>query len=283
MTQCLRCGRGADPLGSRRFSDQSWQRFLGRRFVVDVFEQVEEELRSDRYKRLARTWLPIGAGLLVVALVAALAWWGWQSYQTNQADKASAAYDRGMTALEANNPAGADTAFAEAAKSGNGAYKALALMQQAGIAVSAAKTEDAVRLFDEAAKAAGDPIIADAAALKAVFLIMDTAPLADIQKRLEPLADDKRPLHAFAQEAQAMALLQHGKAADARQIFVQLQLGQNVPDSIRQRAQIGVQAVDSGTAAGLAAIVKAAAATPAPVAQNQTAAPAQAAPAAARP
>ncbi|MNH49585.1 hypothetical protein D3C87_261150 [compost metagenome] len=243
---------------------------------------------------MARTWLPIGAGLLAVALVAALAWWGWQSYQTNQADKASAAYDRGMTALQADNPSGADAAFAEAVKSGNGAYKALALMQQAGIAVSANKTEDAVKLFDDAAKASRDPIIADAAALKAAFLIMDTAPLADIQKRLEPLASDKRPLHAFAQEAQAMALLQHGKTADARQIFVQLQLGQDVPDSIRQRAQAGVQAVDSGTAAGLAAIVKAAAAAPAPIgpapaaasAQTQAPAPApaaEAAPAAARP
>ncbi|WP_292082505.1 tetratricopeptide repeat protein [Brevundimonas sp. UBA7506] len=239
---------------------------------------------------MARTWLPIGAGLLAVALVAALGWWGWQSYVTNQADKASAAYDRGMIALQANNPSGADAAFAEAAKSGNGAYKALALMQQAGIAVSANKTEDAVKLFDDAAKAAGDPIIADAAAIKAVFLLMDTAPLADIQKRLEPLANDKRPLHAFAQEAQAMALLQHGKTAEARQIFVQLQLGQNVPDDIRQRAQAGVQAVDAGTAAGLAAIVRAAVALPTPTAapaQAQAAAPAaspaEAAPAAARP
>jgi len=77
-----------------------------------------------------------------------------------------------------------------------------------------------------------------------------------------------------------MALLQHGKTADARQIFVQLQLGQDVPDSIRQRAQAGVQAVDSGTAAGLAAIVKAAAATPAPItAPAPAAAPAAAAPA----
>jgi hypothetical protein len=264
---------------------------LGRRFVVDVFEQVEEELRSDRYKRMARTWLPIGAGLLVVALVAALGWWGWQSYMTNQADKASAAYDRGMIALQADNPSGADAAFAEAAKSGNGAYKALALMQQAGIAVTANKTEDAVKLFDDAAKAAGDPIIADAAAIKAAFLLMDTAPLADIQKRLEPLANDKRPLHAFAQEAQAMALLQHGKTAEARQIFVQLQLGQNVPDDIRQRAQAGVQVVDSGTAAGLAAIVRAAVALPTPAATPAVAAaqspaapaPAEAAPAAARP
>ncbi|WP_313003017.1 tetratricopeptide repeat protein [Brevundimonas sp.] len=238
---------------------------------------------------MARTWLPIGAGLLVVALVAALGWWGWQSYVTNQADKASAAYDRGMTALEANNPSGADAAFAEAAKSGNGAYKALALMQQAGIAVTANRTQDAVKLFDDAAKAAGDPIIADAAAIKAAFLLMDTAPLADIQARLEPLANDKRPLHAFAQEAQAMALLQHGKTAEARQIFVQLQLGQNVPDDIRQRAQAGVQAVDAGTAANLGAIVRAAVAQPAPTATpaaaqpSAPAAPAEAAPAAARP
>jgi hypothetical protein len=81
--------------------------------VVDVFEQVEEELRSDRYKRLARTWLPVFGGILVLALIAALSWWGWQSYQTNQADKASAAYDRGMIALQADNPSGADAAFAD--------------------------------------------------------------------------------------------------------------------------------------------------------------------------
>ncbi|MNL62533.1 hypothetical protein D3C87_1865620 [compost metagenome] len=116
---------------------------------------------------------------------------------------------------------------------------------------------------------------------------MDTASLEDIQKRLEPLAEDKRPLHAFAQEALAMAQLQHGKTAEARQAFVQLQLGQDVPDDVRQRAQAGVQAIDSGTAAGLAAIVRAAVALPSPAAAPAAAvaAPAQAdaAPAAVRP
>ncbi|MNT87778.1 hypothetical protein D3C72_2282330 [compost metagenome] len=84
-----------------------------------------------------------------------------------------------------------------------------------------------------------------------------------------------------------MAQLQHGKTAEARQAFVQLQLGQDVPDDVRQRAQAGVQAIDSGTAAGLAAIVRAAVALPAPAAAPAAAvaAPAQAeaAPAAARP
>ena len=245
--------------------------------MVDVFEQVEEELRSERYKRLARTWLPVLGGLLAVALVAALAWWGWQSYVSSQADKASAAYQQGIDALQEGRTAEARTAFAESAKAGGG-YKALALMQEAGLAQAENKTADAVALLDEAAKATRDPILSDIAALKAVFLVMDTASLEDVQKRLEPLTGEKRPMSAFAQEALAMAQLQHGKTAEARQTFVQLQLGQDVPDPVRQRAQAAVQAVDTGTAANLAAIVKAAAALPTPTpGQAAAAAPAEAA------
>lgn len=244
--------------------------------MVDVFEQVEEELRSERYKRLARTWLPVLGGLLAVALVAALAWWGWQSYVSSQADKASAAYQQGVDALQEGKTAEARTAFAESAKAGGG-YKALALMQEAGLAQAENKTAEAVALLDEAAKATRDPILSDIAALKAVFLVMDTASLEDVQKRLEPLTGEKRPMSAFAQEALAMAQLQHGKTAEARQTFVQLQLGQDVPDPLRQRAQAAVQAIDTGTAASLAAIVKAAAAPPTPAQAGSAAAPAAAA------
>ena len=68
--------------------------------MVDVFEQVEEELRSDRYKRLARTWLPVLGVVLVVALIGALGWWGWDSYQTSRASKGAEAYDRGVANAE---------------------------------------------------------------------------------------------------------------------------------------------------------------------------------------
>lgn len=247
--------------------------------MVDVFEQVEEELRSDRYKRLARTWLPVVAGVLAVALVAALAWWGWQSYQTNQADKASAAYDRGMEALQADNQSGADAAFTEAAKVGNGAYKALALMQRAGIAVTANRIPEAIALFDEAAKASREPILHDAAALKAAFLVMDTGTPADAETRLTPLAAEGRPLRPFAQEALALTKVLQGKTAEARDILVQLQLGQDVPDPVRQRAQTAIEAIDSGTAANLKAIVDAAANIPAPAAAPAAGPGAPAAPA----
>ena len=241
--------------------------------MVDVFEQVEEELRSDRYKRLARTWLPVLGVVLVVALIGALGWWGWDSYQTGRASKGAEAYDRGLEALRGGKPADARAAFQEAVDQGNGAYKSMALQQQAAQALDANKIPDAVRLFDEAAKASGDPIIADPAALKAALLLMDTAPLAEIEERLTPLAEDKRPMHAFAQHALALARLQHGKTAEAREALVVLQLGQDVPDPIRQQAQAAIALIDSGGAGNLKAIVDAAKAAPPPA---ETPAPAAA-------
>lgn len=249
--------------------------------MSDVFEQVEEELRSDRYTRLARTWLPVAGAVLGVALIAALAWWGWDSWQTNKADQGSAAYERGVEALEAGNTAGALAAFVEAGEKGNGAYKAMSLQQQAGLAVNAGDTARAIELFDQAAKAGGTPILSDMAAIKAVFLVMDTnATLADIEGRLEPLLKEGRPYRAFAQEAQAMARLQFGQIQPAREVFVQLQLGQDVPDTVRERAQAAIAQIDAGTAVNLAAIAKRAASLPPPPAQPAQAGPAQAAPAA---
>ena len=256
--------------------------------MTDVFEEVEEEIRSERLKRLARNWLPILGGILLVALIAALAWWGWQSYQTSRAHSGSIAYQRGLEALQTGNSAGAETAFAEAEKTGNGAYKALALQQRAGIAVAANRIPDAIALFDDAAKASGDPILHDTAVYKSALLMMDNgATLETLEDRLEPLTKEGRPLVPFAQEALGMARLQFNKPAEAREVFVLLTLGQDVPDSVRQRAQAAIAMIDSGVAAGLPAIVAAQAVMPpaAPAGPPQGApqvqtAPAQPAPAA---
>lgn len=251
--------------------------------MVDVFEQVEEELRSDRYKRLARTWLPVVGGVLLVALIAALAFWGWDSMETSKADKASIAYDRGMQSMQANNPVGADAAFTQAAREGNGAYKAMALMARAGIAVDANRIPDAIKLFDEAAKASGDPLLHDSAALKAAWLAMDSETLAQIEARLTPLAKDDRPLSAFALEALAMARLQNGQVAPAREAFVLLKNGLDTPEIVSQRADLAIAAIDSGAATNLPKILAAQRALPVapPTAAAQPGAPPAAAPAAA--
>ncbi|CAN5416108.1 tetratricopeptide repeat protein [soil metagenome] len=230
--------------------------------MVDVFEEVEEELRSARYKRLAFTVLPVVGGVLLLALIAALAWWGWDSFQNSKADKASDAYERGVEALGTGDTAAARVAFVEAAKEGNGAYRSMSLQQQAGLAVTANNDAEAIRLFDEAAKADSDPILSDVAKLKAAYLVMNTANLADAEARLTPLAEEKRPYRPFAQLALGMVRLQSGKTAEARSAFVLLTLGQDVPDAVRQQAQTAIEIIDSGSGANIKAIVEAQAKLP---------------------
>ena len=242
--------------------------------MVDVFDQVEEELRSDRYKRLARTWLPPVLGVLLLALIAALSFWGWQTWETSKADKASAAYERGMEAMQANNPVTARAAFVQAAKEGNGSYKVLALQQQAEIALLDNRKTEALALLDEAAKGSRDPLLSDAPALKAAWLAMDAkAPLADIEKRLEPLTKENRPLASYAREALALARIQNGKVAEARDLLVVLKNALDTPEDVGQRAALALSQIDSGTAANVARIP--APAVAAPTAPAPAAAPAR--------
>ena len=56
--------------------------------MSDLFEEVEEQLRSDRYRTFALKALPWLLGMAVAALIATAAWWGWSSYQDRAAGKA---------------------------------------------------------------------------------------------------------------------------------------------------------------------------------------------------
>lgn len=230
--------------------------------MVDLFEEVEEQLRSDRYKTLAVKAAPWIGGVLAAALLAALAVWGWQSYTTGNISKAS---DQYAQALEAFGTGRTDEAFriwGEVAKSPAKGYGALAMMQQGGIRLSEGKTDEAVKLFDAAAAQAPTPLIQDAARLKSAFALLDTAPYAAMEERLKPLLEDGRPYRVQAREAMAFAKLIKGDVTGARGDFVVLSLLSDASDGARQRANAAIQLIDSGGAKIIPAAVKAAAALP---------------------
>jgi hypothetical protein len=225
--------------------------------VVDVFEEVEEQLRSERVRTLLRTYLPWVLGAIAAGFLVALGVWGYDQFRLKGVQQASQAYASGLDSLGHGDSAKAYTQFAVAAGSSSAAYRSLGLMQQAGIRMDQGKTKEAVVLFDEAAKAAPDNALGDVARLKSALALLDTAAYADLEARLKPLADPKRPYSVMAREALAMAKLRVGKTAEARGDFVVLSLISDAPDDVRQRARAAIAVIDSGTASGLSATVKA--------------------------
>jgi hypothetical protein len=239
-------------------------------FVVDVFGEVDEQIRSDRLNTfLQRAW-PVFVGALVAVLVVVIGYWGYGQYRTNESAKASQAYSDALDLENKGDPASALKAFDQfgVIAKGTGAYASLALMQQAGIRMDQNKPADAAALFDKAAASTKSPLIADIATLKAAYALMDTAPLSQMVDRLTPLTKPERPFHAQAREALGLAKLGAGQMKDAKADLVALSLLSDTPDSLRQRAQAVIAMIDSGTAGSLKSLAQ----------QALTAAPAQMAP-----
>lgn len=233
--------------------------------MVDLFDEVEEQLRSDRYKRLALKSAPWIAGLLVAVLVAVAAVWGWREYRERTEAKASAQYSQALDAFEAGRTAEADKLWGEVAKSKAGAYRSLAMQQQGGMRLADGQTAEAVKLFDQAAEAAPNPIIADAARLKSAFALLDSAPYKDLEARLSPLTQDGRPYRVEAREALAFAKLMAGDLTGARSDFAVLRLMTEASPGMKARAEAAQNLIDSGSAKAVPQAVKAAVALPPPI------------------
>lgn len=229
--------------------------------MTDLFEEVEEQLRSDRYRQFARRFLPWMLGIAAIALIATLGYWGYDSYRTAQTGKASEAYAQAMDAYVTGDRAKAKQLWTDTSKSASPAYKALSLMHLAGYEQ---KPADQVRLLDQAAEAAPDPLIGDAARLKSAFALLDTAPLKDLEGRLKPLMEDGRPYRLQAREALAFAKLNAGDLKGARGDFVLISQSLDAGQGAQQRAEAAMALIDSGSAKQVAAVAKAAAAAPPP-------------------
>ncbi len=232
--------------------------------MVDVFDEVDEQARSDRYAALARKALPGALAIGGLVLVAALGVWGYQSYRDLGAQQASQAYADGEQALARGDAKTAAAKFAQVETAPSAIYRNLARMQEGGIRLTAGDTAGAVRFFDSAAQDAPNDTLGDAARLKSALALLDTASLSDLETRLTPIADAKRPYHALAREALAMAKLKAGKIAEAKSDFTLLATGLDTPDDVRERAQLAQTLITDGSISSLGATVKAAVSLPIP-------------------
>ena len=233
--------------------------------MADLFDEVEEQLRSDRYRMIARKAAPWVLALLAAALVIALGAWGWQRYQIQTTDQASDQYTAALETLAQGDTAKATQLLNETAKSSAKAYKSLALQQLAGIKIAGGKPADiqaAVALFDQAAAAAPSEVLGDAARLKSAFALLDTASYKEVEGRLTPLTQDGRPYRVQAREALAFAKLMAGNTTGAREDFTIIEQSLDAPDGARQRATAAKALIDSGSAKAVPAAVRAAAALP---------------------
>jgi len=204
--------------------------------LVDFINEVEEELRKDKYNELLRKYGPY----IVAAIFVIVAATGYMEYRKNKiantAEAASATYMSAGKLEEAGDLQGAINKFVGLAKVAPDGYAGLSLSRAAGMKVQLGNLNGAVSLFDQAAEKFDKPIHKDLASLKAVYILLDQGRYADVQARAGLLAVDGAPYADLAKEALAHAALKSGDIEAARTGFAYLSNAPGVLPGVKTRA-----------------------------------------------
>ena len=206
--------------------------------VSDIFSEVDEEVRRERFQQL---WDRYGTFLVALAVLIVLGVAGWRGYEywrDKKAAESGAQFTAAALLAEQGKHEEAEKAFARIAAEGTSGYRVLARLREAA-ELATRDPKAAVAAYDDiaASSATGQPL-KDFAAVRAALLMVDSAPLAEINRRLEPIAVAGAPFRHSARELLTFASWKGGDTAALRKWSKLIQEDQETPPSVRQRVDI---------------------------------------------
>jgi len=206
--------------------------------VADIFHEVDEEVRREQLKKLWDRYSIYLIALAVLIVAGIGAWRGYEYWVAKRAAAAGTAFEAAVALSADGKYAEAESAFAKVATEAPEGYRVLARMRTAG-ALAQIKPADAVKAYDElSADASLGTIWQDLAAIRAGLLLVDTAPLADMRRRLDPLAEPARSFRHTARELLALSAWRNHDLSAAKRYLDMIATDADSPLGTRARADV---------------------------------------------
>jgi hypothetical protein len=214
--------------------------------VADIFQEVDEEVRRERLKKLWDRYGNLLIALCIVIIAGVGAWRGYEWWQAKKAGENGAAFENAISLAEAGKHQEAETAFAKIAADGTAGYRTLAKLREAAELAPTDKTA-AIKAYDGLAadSGAGD-VVRQLAAVRAGFLLVDTAPYSEMKTRLEPLTGPGKIFRHTARELLALSAWKSGDANAVKQWTGMIITDPQSPQSTRSRAEVLSELIAAG-------------------------------------
>jgi hypothetical protein len=211
---------------------------LGTESVADIFQEVDEEIRREQLRKLWQRYGNLIVALCILIVVAVGGWRGYEWWQAKKAGEAGTAFEQAVTLAEAGKHKEAEAAFAKLAVDGSASYRVLSRLREAAELAQTDK-KAAIADYDKmAADKSTGQVIRDLAAVRAGFLLVDTAPYSEMRQRLGPLTGPGRTFRHSARELLALSAWKAGDINAARQ-WTDMMIGDpETPAGTRSRAEL---------------------------------------------
>jgi hypothetical protein len=157
--------------------------------------------------------------------------------EAKKAAAAGAAFESALNLSEQGKHAEADAAFGKIAAEAPPGYRTLARLRAAA-ELAQTKPADAVKAYDDlAADTSLGSTLQDLAAVRAGMLVVDSAPLSDMQRRLDPVAASGRPFRHNAREMLALSAWRNHDFTAARRYIDMIAADGLTPPGTRARVE----------------------------------------------
>jgi hypothetical protein len=216
--------------------------------VVDIFDEVDEDLRAERMARFARRYA-IAFMVLAALLVAGVAGWQiWLKHRDQQDAKAATAFiavlDKAAQRGSAADREALAQDFGSIARSAPSGYVTLARLNQASLLAEAGRQAQAQTIWNGLMNDDGlSPVLRQVATLGWAAHEIDTAEPSLIQARLEPLSAQDNPWRPIALQYLALLDLRIGHRDEAAKTLQEIARDVSTPDDMRRMANGLAQAL----------------------------------------
>jgi hypothetical protein len=239
--------------------------------VSDIFREVEEDVRRERFQKIWKAYGNYAIAALVLLFAGIGGWQLWERHDLQERAKVS---DSFLAAQRITNPQAAAGAFVDLSRTAPKGYGTVARLAEAGAMLASGQQGNAIDLYKQIAKDDSGPIGA-VARLRAGWALAESASRADLAELLKPL---DQPGNAWRENAEEILAYADYRAMDKKSALMKytaLSLDPEAPDALRARAKAMAAFLKNGGAITYGSVpVDPVPAAPAP------AAPAPAAPAA---
>ena len=208
--------------------------------MPDIFDEVAEDLRAERARKLWARYGSLVLAALFVVLAGVGGYQGWRWHEAREAERAATAF---MAAHRAAEAEGADLKamaqrFEDASRGAPAGYRDMARLRAAALKAETGDLTEALRLYDAvAADSTADQLYRDLASLLWVIRSLDQGDPAMLTARITPLTRPDSAWNASAREIAALIALRMGRRDEARQAFQALAADVTAPRGVRERAQ----------------------------------------------
>lgn len=208
--------------------------------MSDIFQEIDEELRAERVKKLLQKY---GGVLVAAAVLLIVAVGGWQAWKAHQAHEAARVGQIFLEALDsAGGPAGparqeAEAKLQQVIQEGDAGYRTASRLRLAALKADSGDRAAAAALYSQVAgDSQADPLLRDGATLVSVQRDLDSGEPAALAERLKPLLAPANPWHALAAEEMGLLDIRAGKLDEARAALKALAQDITAPEGVRGRA-----------------------------------------------